>query len=245
MSHLTQTPGIPAYMPPEVMVANPRYDTSVDEFSYGILMIHIFSHQWPEPQIGQVRTEPGGRMIPVSEAERREKFLLAIGNNHPLMDLILKCIYNHPKSRAHAREIGKELANMVLQFPASFANRLEMMKQIEADRKEKRALTEEGNRKDRIIQKKEDEIALNREELQDEKKQQIEEINRLKVAYTSEMEQLRLQVRDLNTQCQLLQAEIKAEIIELKSKAEALENLVGNGDNTLFEFETQLAKERQ
>ena len=69
MNHLTQTPGTPAYMPPEVMAANPRYDTSVDEFSYGILMIHIFSHKWPEPQIGQVHTEPGGGMTPVSKAE--------------------------------------------------------------------------------------------------------------------------------------------------------------------------------
>ena len=149
-------------MPPEVMVANPRYNASVDEFSYGILMIHMFSRQWPEPQIGQVRTEPNGGMIPVSEAERREEFLLAVGNDHPLMDLILKCIHNHPKSRAHASEIGRKLAKIVSQFPISFSNRLEMMKQIAADREENRVLTEEGERKDRVIQQKEDEIALER-----------------------------------------------------------------------------------
>ena len=105
VSHMTQTPGTPAYMPPEVMVANPKYDTSVDEFSYGIMMVHIFSGRWPEPQVGQIHTEPDGRMTPVSEAERREVFLRAIGNDHPLMDLILKCIHNYPKSRAHASEI--------------------------------------------------------------------------------------------------------------------------------------------
>ena len=33
VSRMTQTPGTPAYMPPEVMKANPKYDTSVDEFS--------------------------------------------------------------------------------------------------------------------------------------------------------------------------------------------------------------------
>ena len=38
VSRLTQTPGTPAYMPPEVMIANPKYDTSVDEFSYGCLL---------------------------------------------------------------------------------------------------------------------------------------------------------------------------------------------------------------
>ena len=61
-------------MPPEVMVANPTYDRSVDEFSYGILVIHMLSGQWPEPQIGQIRFE-GDKLIPVTEAERREVFL--------------------------------------------------------------------------------------------------------------------------------------------------------------------------
>ena len=60
---MTQTPGTPAYMPPEVMVANPKYDTSIDEFSYGILMIHMFSGKWPEPQVGPSHTEPDGRLI--------------------------------------------------------------------------------------------------------------------------------------------------------------------------------------
>jgi hypothetical protein len=72
-------------------------------------------------------------MTPVSEAERREVFLRAVGNDHPLMDLIIKCIHNYHKSRAHASEIVGRLAEMVLQFPASFANRLdEALRQIEA-----------------------------------------------------------------------------------------------------------------
>ena len=65
------------------------------------------------------------------------------------------------------------------------------------------------------------------------------------MAYSTETEQLRLQLRDLNTQSQLLHAENKAKIIELNCKAQALENQVENSDITLFEFETQLAKERQ
>ena len=107
VSHMTQTPGTPAYMPPEVMIANPKYDTSVDahEFSFGIMMIHMFSGMWPEPEIGPVHSEPDGKLIPVSEAERRETFLQAIGNNHPLMDLILKCITNHPQLRPHTLKL--------------------------------------------------------------------------------------------------------------------------------------------
>ena len=65
------------------------------------------------------------------------------------------------------------------------------------------------------------------------------------MAYSSEIEQLRLQIRDLNTENKLLQAENEAEVIEMKSKVEALEDQVENGDKSLFAFETQLSKERQ
>ena len=242
VSRMTQTPGTPAYMPPEVMVANPKYDTSVDKFSYGIMMIHMFSGRWPEPQVGPNRTEPDGTMIPVSEAERREVFIQAIGNDHPLMHLILKCIHNHPKSRAHASEIVKRLADMVLQFPASFTNRLEMLRRIEEDGEEKRALTEEGERKDRIIQQKEDEISLHREEVQAEKEQKIAEVDRLKLAHSSEVEQLRLQVRDVNTQSQLIKAENEAEITKLKSKDGALESQVENNAQIMLQERKQSAR---
>ncbi len=77
VSRMTETPGTPAYMPPEVMVANPHYDTSVDVFSFGIMMIHTFTAEWPLPSIGQTRIDPANpdRLIPVTEAERREEFL--------------------------------------------------------------------------------------------------------------------------------------------------------------------------
>ena len=143
VSRMTQTPGTPAFMPPEAMVANPKYDTSIDEFSYGILMIHMFSGRWPEPQVVAVRVE-SDRMIPVSEAERREVFLQAIGNEHPLTDLILRLINNDPQVRPHASEIVERLAAMVLQFPASFANRLEMLRHIQHQEEEKQILREES-----------------------------------------------------------------------------------------------------
>ena len=242
VSRMTQTPGTPAYMPPEVMVANPKYDTSIDEFSYGIMMIHMFSGQWPEPQVGPNRTEPDGRMTPVSEAERREVFLRAIGNDHPLMDLILKCIHNYPKSRAHASEIVGRLAEMVLQFSVSFANRLEMLRQIEADGKENRALTEEGERKDRAVQQKESQISSLREEVRAKEEQKSEEIDRLKLVHSTEVEQLQLELRDMKTQNQYAKAENEAEIVELKSKYSALETQIENKTKILLEERDQSAR---
>ena len=118
---MTQIPGTPAYMPPEVMVADPKYDTSVDTFSYGILMIHIFSGKWPEPQVGPIHIEDGN-MIPVSEADRRKVFLQSIRDDHPLMQLILQCIDNDPKKRPHTSAIMEKLTEMVEQCPGSKLN---------------------------------------------------------------------------------------------------------------------------
>ena len=241
VSRLTGTPGTPAYMLPEVMVANPRYDTCVDEFSYGILMIHMFSGSWPEPQVGPNRTEADGTMTPVSEAERREIFLRAIGSDHPLMDLILNCIHNHPQARIHAKEIVKQLAEMVLQFPATFAGRMEMFRQVLADAKEKRDLAEEIQRKDMVIQQSEYQISQLGEKLRAEK---ITEIDQLKVYYSSEVEQLRLQIRDLSTQSQLVKAEDEAEITELKARVKTLENQIENTTKVLLQLEAQLVNER-
>ena len=112
ISSMTETPGTPIYMPPEVMVANPTYDTSIDEFSYGILIIHVLTGKWPEPQCSQIRMDDG-KMIPISEAERRKVFLDDIGSEHPLMELILKCIDNDPKQRVQASEIMQKLTKII------------------------------------------------------------------------------------------------------------------------------------
>ena len=125
---LTETPGTPVYMPPEVMVADPKYNESLDVFSYGILMIHIFCGSWPGPQVGQNVVEESTRfLIAVSEAKRREVFLRKIGSTHPLMDLILKCINNDARERPKSSEIVERLSDIKIQFAAPFTDRIQML----------------------------------------------------------------------------------------------------------------------
>ena len=234
VSRMTQTPGTPAYMPPEVMVANPKYDTSVDEFSYGILMIHMFSGRWPEPQVGPIRVE-SGRMIPVSEAERREVFLRAIGNEHPLMDLISRLINNDPQVRPHASEIVERLAAMVLQFPASFANRLEMLRHIQHQEEEKHVVREEREAENR----------QNQQEITRLRKEAQEKVDRLNLSYSSEVEELKLQVSDLNTQNEQLKVEREAESKEMNSKVAFYETQITLITKQREDYAIQLASERE
>ena len=231
VSRMTQTPGTPAYMPPEVMIANPKYDTSIDTFSYGILMIHMFSGRWPEPQVGQNLIE-GDRLVPVTEAERREVFLQAIGNNHPLMVLILRCIKNDPRHRAHVHKIVERLADVALQFPVCFANRLEMLRQIEHLQEEKQALREEEEAEK---QQNDQQIVSLRKEAEEKE----EKIVRLNVVYSSELEQLKFQLRDCNAQYQLLSATNEADVTELKTNIAVFEDQI---EQLKVQHETEMVR---
>ena len=194
VSRMTQTPGTPAYMPPEVMIVNPKYDTSLDVFSYGIMMIHMFSGKWPEPQVGQIRTEPG-KLIPVSEAERRAVFLQIIGKDHLLMDLIQHCIRNHPPERPCAAEILRCLSEMVKKYPDPFTDRLQMLRLIEGQREEKKQL-EETLREKKILE------------------------NEMKMHQMVQVEQLRMEIGREKTVNKLLESKLTLDQKEILEKME-------------------------
>ena len=228
LSSMMQTPCVPAYMAPEVMVADPKYDTSIDQFSYGILMIHIFSGKLPDSHEKTTDVE-FDELIPVSEAEQQQQnFIDAIGHDHPLMDLILKCISENPQCRAHAGEIVEQLAKMVSQFHATSANRVELLRRTEADEEEKRWLQDEDKRKTTELQSKEEEISnliMGRnaleEDLQAQLQQKVKEIDKLKLAHSLELQQLRIEMKEMTEHQQVLLNEK-----ESATKKLATENLL-------------------
>ena len=107
---LTRIPGKLVYLPPEALFYDSRYETSIDMFSYGILMIFMFSGEFPaEVKPSTYTMIRKGNIYFRTEAERREKYLLAIGNDHPAMTLILQCITNDPQERPTATEITQQI----------------------------------------------------------------------------------------------------------------------------------------
>ena len=229
VSHMTQTPGTPAFMPPEVMVANPKYDTNIDEFSYGILMIHVLSGRWPEPQVGPTQSE-NGKLIPVSEAKRRDMFLQIIGRDHPLMSLIMKCIDNDQGQRSHANMIVNKMKKMVAQFPTILQNQLQMQKLIEVSEEDKRALTEVAQMRAEIIKQKEEEIENLTNHLQKKLESQNSEKERTKLAHSIEVEALQVQLQHLKSDLRASNAEkavVYTENITMENKlSEQLKKLI-------------------
>ena len=129
---MTQAPGTQCYMPPEALEPKPKYDYKVDVFSYGVMMVHLFSGQWPFPT-KPVKVDPNNdsRMIPQSEADRRQVYLDAIGRDHPLRNLILRCLHNSPTRRPEAVDIITQVSRVAaLQFPSSSKNKVELLQQL-------------------------------------------------------------------------------------------------------------------
>ena len=91
--------------------------------------------------------------------------------------------------------------------------------------------------------KRESKISSLREEIQTKHKQKIAEMDQLKSFHSNEVEQLRLQVRELNTHRKLMKAENEAEVVELKAKAKALEIQVENYVKTLLQEREESARQ--
>lgn len=110
--------GNPSFIAPEVFnVATPKYSPSVDIFSFGMIMIHILCGEEPKPNYPQPEIARDGNLKPhgqpVSEADRRECYLLRIQKDHPrLIDLIRQCIRDFPKERLDTNGIVERLKDL-------------------------------------------------------------------------------------------------------------------------------------
>ena len=71
----TRLPGTVDYTPPESFEDNPHYDTSLNAFSYGGVMLYTVTEKWPTP-IPQVRQDHiTNELKALSEVERHQKYL--------------------------------------------------------------------------------------------------------------------------------------------------------------------------
>ncbi len=170
----TQTPGTPCYMPPEALVSKPAYTSKIDNYSFGVLMIHTLCGKWPFPA-DAFREDPHspGSLTPILEVERRGEYLQQIGLDHPLMGLIRRCLSNAPKSRPEASEILEAIEVELSSHPPVVGNKIEMLRRIEAQEQPQQveSLTTELEAQKRKIEILVGEIESKKEENESQKKE--------------------------------------------------------------------------
>ena len=201
--HMTVCPGTLSYMPPEALVSDAVYDTKLDCFSYGVLMIHVLCGVWPiTMEYLQPDPKNPNQLCPLTEIQRRAKYLNQIGHNHSLMKLIKRCLSNIPSERPNTATILKELGLILPSFPPLFKNRVEMLTQISSDASEKQRMHSKILRLQSVVSETETEL------------------QKLTVVHAAEVESLKEQVARL----EFSNAVLKTEAFELKAASKLLED---------------------
>ena len=121
---LSQVPGNEDHMPPEAWFDNPVYNTSLDIFSFGVVMLHTLTHEWPKPL---------GRLVSITkvrpEVERRKTYLDKIDSSL-LKPLVIECLSDEPEDRPTASEVlgGLKLAQKLQPKFEAMSNELSQLK---------------------------------------------------------------------------------------------------------------------
>lgn len=88
LQKMTMAPGTGVYMPPEALVADSVYDTKLDMFSYGILILHVVTQTWPTPHMPACTSQgytTGTTLVAHSETERRSNHFRSM-RPYPLLE---------------------------------------------------------------------------------------------------------------------------------------------------------------
>ena len=103
-------PGTPDFMPPESFSENPVYNTSLDVFSYGGIILYVFTSKWPTPA-DAVAIDPKTRLLTgYSEVGRRQIYLSQLDDD--LRHLAENCFDNDPKKRPVILKVVEEIKKL-------------------------------------------------------------------------------------------------------------------------------------
>ena len=106
-SRLTRAPGTTHFMPPEALVEDPFYGTPVDVFSFGGVALHLFSEQWPAPDVQKKHNPETNELVAFSEVQRRQKYLntMIVAEGAALRETVIKCLDDVPTQRPQIQEV--------------------------------------------------------------------------------------------------------------------------------------------
>ena len=166
-SRMTKAPGTVDFMPPEALedVTNIHYGKELDVFSFGCVMLHTLSHQWPTPsQAVIINPETGLITGGRSEVERHSQYFERIDRSMSdvLIPLIESCLSNLCKNRPSIVRVCDQLEGQLVDRECTSSNELT----VSALQQEIQQKDAELQLKGTEIQRKDMEIQRNYSELQ-------------------------------------------------------------------------------
>ena len=168
--YMTQGPGMLCYMPPEVLKINPKYDQSIDIFSFGVLILHTISELLPVPERdAQILNDRSGKVTSTrTEIERRPSCVEKLKTMPQLTSLVEQCMHNSAKHRPPIMLVIGRLALVISNEKDSSDNSLAVgysnkeSDQINCNLKITLANTSQNNKLCVIVRPPMDSLALTR-----------------------------------------------------------------------------------
>ena len=108
-SKFTTAPGTVDFMPPESLTDNPKYDTSLDVFSFGGIILFVINEEWPTPMTAVTFDLKTRHVRGLTEIERRQTYIDKMAKAGELQQLVIKCLDNDPMMRPHITTISDSL----------------------------------------------------------------------------------------------------------------------------------------
>ena len=232
MSQMTKCPGTLSYMPPEALRERPSYDSKLDCFSVGVMILHVLCGRWPYPsEPTRVHPRKRNKVIGLTEAGRREEYFQQVRGDHPLVELIRGCLDNDPPQRPDAVRILGRLRQVISQSPPSCGNKMELLNQTQTLRNERQSLSEQleqlrevSNEVDglrALVSTKDEEkrgLSEQLEQSQRELTQSRGRQERLELTHSIDMHQVQCRVRELSTEVEGLRAVVKSKEKVIQAK---------------------------
>ena len=253
---LTQVSGTQAFMPPVALQNDLQYGPPLDVFSLGCVCIHLVSLQWPIPEARTRLDETTGKMMLVTEFQRRQKFLAKFDQSPPeLKILVEQCLNDHPKDRPIAGEVVERLKNIkcdplphenddLLQLHTSLIDCEEQLAQCVREKDEELAekskyFNEELTRVVQQLADKDQQLA--------EKDQQLVEKDQELVKKAEQLQKIRLTKKDqlMTHFIQQLKEKVDKLIRDAIEQLADKDQQLADKDQQLAEKDQQLAEEFQ
>jgi len=112
---LTKIPGTIDFMPPEAMTDATllEYGTALDIFSFGAVILHVATQEWPTPLAIKIYDKEKRRPTALTEVERRQPYLDKItGVNGDLKPLIISCLDDDPSVRPSIISVSERIKDL-------------------------------------------------------------------------------------------------------------------------------------
>ena len=118
LSRKSSVKGTPAFMSPEALHDPPRYNETLDVFSFGNITLSTLTHEWPNP--GPPTKYEGDKIVGLTELQRRERYveMLTPQEKQLFLPTVRQCLENRPDKRPSSTVLVRELRRIESSLPS-------------------------------------------------------------------------------------------------------------------------------